>query len=216
MILARLHARMKSIESKVMVTDSTGVHPATSSFPEFAAFKAQALPTAKAYVKERKLATENASDDQVILMYLAAHYREISDDQFKYAYLPFPDAAASADAAEKQLKAAKTGTFDPFVTLIPNVIAVLRGGGPARSKRRGPPRDRSDSDGRRRSRRTPAITRPGEGRSRPGRSDDRQALRISPRRRNRHPRGDRRRASDRAEVSDQAPQVSDRDGPSQR
>jgi hypothetical protein len=126
LILNRLHDRMMATEKKVMVTDETGTHPAKTTFPERSAFKAKALPAAKAYLKERKVSTEKMPDDQVILVYLADRYREIYDDLFKYVYLPFPEAIARIDAAEKRLNAVKTVTFDPFVTLIPNLIAVLR------------------------------------------------------------------------------------------
>ncbi|SIO60487.1 hypothetical protein SAMN05444166_6410 [Singulisphaera sp. GP187] len=120
-ILARLHARMQSIASRVMVTDHAGVHPATSTFPELAAFKAQALPAARSFLKPQKI----ASDDQAILMYLAARYREIYDDQFKHAYLEFPRAVASVQAADKPVGVIKTGPFDPFVSLMPSSMAAL-------------------------------------------------------------------------------------------
>lgn len=127
LILARLHARMKAVESKVMVTDDKGrTHPAKSTFADLAEFKAKALPAAKTYLQERNEPRPKMSDDQVILTYLAGRYREIYDDQFKHAYLPFTEAVGKLKEAEKRLQEAKNGTLDPFVSLIPNVVPALR------------------------------------------------------------------------------------------
>jgi hypothetical protein len=66
------------------------------------------------------------SDDQVVLRYLALGYRDFRDDQFKYAYLPYPDAVLASAGAEDRLKAAKGTPLGVFAELRPNITAVLR------------------------------------------------------------------------------------------
>jgi hypothetical protein len=126
LLLARLHRRMKAIEERIMVTDSTGSHPKQPRLTDVATFKAEALPAARAYFQERPAATSIAVDEHVLLSYIAGRCRELYDDQFKYAYLPYPEAIAARNQAEEQLKALKGGPLDVFTELMTSVIAALR------------------------------------------------------------------------------------------
>ncbi len=125
-LLTRLHARMKAIEQRIMVTDTTGVHPAKSSLSDLATFRAIALPAAKAYAQERRIVTEGLPEDQVILLYIAGRCRELYDDQFKYGYLPYPEALAASVGAEDRVNALKGGPLDVFTSLMTSIVPVLR------------------------------------------------------------------------------------------
>jgi hypothetical protein len=125
-LLARLHARMKEIDQKIMVTEGASVHPAQPSLTDLAAFKAKALPAARVYVRERRGTAEGLSEDEVVLRYLAGRVRELYDDQFKYAYLPYPDAVAASTGSENPLKALKGGPLELFASIMSNIVSVLR------------------------------------------------------------------------------------------
>jgi hypothetical protein len=126
-LLTRLHARMKSIEQKIRATEGTGAQPAKSTLTDLAAFRANALPAARAYAEERRSAAEGLPEDQVILLYIAGRCRELYDDQFKYGYLPYPDAMAASVGAEDRVKALVGGPLDLFTSLMTSIRPALRG-----------------------------------------------------------------------------------------
>jgi hypothetical protein len=125
-LLTRVHARMKQIDQRIMVTEGASVHPVEPTLTDLAAFKAKALPAARAYVQVKRGSTEGLTEDQVVLLYIAGRCREVYDDQFKYAYLPYPDAVAASAGSEDRLKALKGGPLELFASLMTTVVSALR------------------------------------------------------------------------------------------
>ncbi len=59
-----------------------------------ARFKAESLPAAREYLRQRGLADESITDDRALVLSIAWTYREVRDDTFKTFYLPFAEATA--------------------------------------------------------------------------------------------------------------------------
>jgi hypothetical protein len=117
-LLARLHAGMVKLE-KLLWPDG----PRADAVPaDFSAFKMALLPKARTYLKLRRIEAE--SDDQALVLAISASYRELYDDYFKRAYLPYPDAVALESEVAKAIVAAKSGPASVFAGMLPAVGSV--------------------------------------------------------------------------------------------
>lgn len=89
-------------------TKKEPIPPGTA--PDDPAAKSPDLPAAKKYLTEqrhRPAAEVNALPPaQVLLLYLVAVFKDFAQDEFKAAYLPYPESGPVLAAAEKRLKAA--------------------------------------------------------------------------------------------------------------
>jgi hypothetical protein len=117
-LLARLHARLVALEKLLWPDGRWG--DATPA--ELGAFKAAMLPKARGYIEARKV--EARSDDQALVLAIVGSYRELYDDYFKCAYLPYPDAVALEPEADRRVIAAKSGPAAVFAGLLPATQSV--------------------------------------------------------------------------------------------
>jgi hypothetical protein len=93
------------------------------------AAKSPDLPTAKKYLIERlhKPADEVKAmpPAQVLLLYLVAIHTEITQDEFKAAYLPYPQAAPLLDATERRYRTPTTEAMRYARLLLPAIRKVV-------------------------------------------------------------------------------------------
>jgi hypothetical protein len=101
--------------------------PYMKSIPNWtlARLKAESLPAARDYLKaSRGLDEEQLAkmcEDQVIALYVAGRYRELTDEVYKAAYLPVRDAILQLAAAEERLKAFESS---PLAMAIPHLRMI--------------------------------------------------------------------------------------------
>ena len=117
--LADLHVRMIRMEK--FLEASSGTAPVTIA--DLAGFKTAMLPQARDYLKAHNLTT--TSDDQALAVTIISLYRELTDENFKFAYTPYPDAVQRQTEVTQLLQTAKSGPAAICVQLIPNVQAAL-------------------------------------------------------------------------------------------
>jgi hypothetical protein len=108
-------------EDKPLPAGTTAKDPANKS-PDLAA--------ARKYLAERKTVSADPLKKmpaaQVLMLYLVGHAREVFDDQFKGAYLPYPQAQPVLAAARKRLKDAPDTEAQRFATfLLPRLDKVV-------------------------------------------------------------------------------------------
>ena len=120
-LVMRLHGRWNRLA--VMVTQGTeGPKPASPAVDvDFAKFRATALVEAKAVLKDRGITTETMTDDQAIIVAIAAEYRESNDMVFRAYYLPYPEAIPFHAAAAARNKAAKGQVAKLFALIAPAI-----------------------------------------------------------------------------------------------
>jgi hypothetical protein len=117
-LLTRLHARMVKLE-KLLWPEA----PPPNALPtDLGAFKATMLPKARAYLKTRQV--EAKSDDQALVLAIVGSYRELYDDYFKRAYLPYPDGVALEREVDRGIIAGKSGPAAVFAGMLPAVSSV--------------------------------------------------------------------------------------------
>jgi hypothetical protein len=84
--------------------------PRVGTAPEDPAAKSPDLPVAKKYLTERLGIKASEVDAmpaaRILLLWIVSYSREVFDDQFKSAYLPYPHTRPAMEAAEKRLMAA--------------------------------------------------------------------------------------------------------------
>ncbi len=91
----------------------------------------QAVPQARKYLMDRRGLTEKQVDamprSQVLLLFLAGSYREMRDDHFKAAYLPYPEARPLLLEANQRLKEQAPRTIGEMVVreLLPGLKKFL-------------------------------------------------------------------------------------------
>jgi len=88
------------------------------------------LPAARKYLAERmhlEAAEVKAMPPaQVLVLYLVGSFKEFRDDQFKAAYLPYPEAQPVLAEADKRLDAAPDTEAKRFAkTLMPAIVKIL-------------------------------------------------------------------------------------------
>ena len=91
-----------------------------------AEFRKWVLPEALKYVKGRLGTWKSLHEDQVILMYFGGNYRDLYDEIYKAAYLPFPQAEEFYRRGHERLYVVKQGPLDLFARLIANIEAGHR------------------------------------------------------------------------------------------
>ena len=117
-LLAGLHARMVRIDASYG-TDQ----PATpKTLTGLAAFQAAMLRPARDYLKTRRITA--TSDDQALVLTIIGLYRELADDRFKLASIPYPAATAREAEVRQRELAAKSGPASSFVMMLANVQAA--------------------------------------------------------------------------------------------
>ncbi len=107
-LMVRLHARMRDLE-KVFATYVPAANPSGPKIPDLDKFKAELLPEARNYTQERRISIEGMPDDQALILFIAGRYRDLRDEQFKPAYLPFPDALPLHAGSNERIKAIQGG-----------------------------------------------------------------------------------------------------------
>ncbi|MEJ7636631.1 MAG: hypothetical protein WKF75_01250, partial [Singulisphaera sp.] len=120
-LLVRLHARIRDLEKMFAAGDpvagDTAPNPGVLKTPDLAKFKAELLPEARRYTKERRGPIEGMPDDQALILFIAGRYRDLRDEQFKPTYIPFPDAFPLYAGSSEQIKAIKGGPLGIFAWL---------------------------------------------------------------------------------------------------
>ncbi len=120
-LLARLHFRWGRLAKEL---ESVEDRKAKQPIPSLAKFAEIVLPEAKAFLKERGTSIDGMGNEQVVIRYIAAYYRESRDLTFRAYYLPYPEAVKFYQAADARRKA-DTGTVpDLFGLLVPSVSAA--------------------------------------------------------------------------------------------
>ena len=110
--LAALHARLSHLAKTGNWVDGKPVpigHETT-----LAQFKAENLPDARAFFKDRRppAAVAGMTDDQMLIRFIAERARALRDDQYKYTYLTFPEAVRfDIDRTVKELASIQDGPF---------------------------------------------------------------------------------------------------------
>jgi hypothetical protein len=124
--LARFHGRILGIRAGYTKREKGQPRAGNSGdFKEnLAEFKEWVLPQAKAYFEARQDKVDSRTDDERILRYFGASYRDLYDDVHKAGYLPFFEAEPVYDRGEKQLISAKNGPLTIFAEMISNVHGV--------------------------------------------------------------------------------------------
>jgi hypothetical protein len=118
-LLARLHARMVGL-AKILWPEGDSWGKAVAA--DLGTFKETMLPKARDYLRARGI--EARSDDQAIVLTIVGSYRELYDEYFKRAYLPYPDAAALEYEVDRRWIAAKSGPASVFAGMLPAVQSV--------------------------------------------------------------------------------------------
>lgn len=118
-LLVRLHARLVAV-GKMVEPSRKGEGPfgAVAKVFDLALFRAKLLPEATAYARDRIARGAPISDDEAIVRYVAARYREFRDEAFRPAYLPYPEAVPFYDAADRRIEAAKLGPIRPLAATL--------------------------------------------------------------------------------------------------
>ena len=119
-MLGDLHARMVRAES-IFGSNPQPTHALT---PSLALYRAAMLPAARAYLKAHQLTA--TSDDQALVLSIIGLDREVADENFKLAYVPYPDALKLQAEATERVKAAKSGPALSVALLLPAFEAALR------------------------------------------------------------------------------------------
>ena len=119
-LLADLHARMGRADSLY----GPNPQPDHALTPGLPLFRVAMLPQARDYLKAHQLTA--TSDDQALVLAIIGQYRELADENFKLAYVPYPDALKLQTGAIEPIKAAKLGPAVSMTLLLPAVEAALR------------------------------------------------------------------------------------------
>ncbi len=117
--LASFHERIKTIRASYELRESAGGFK--SNLVEF---KAWVLPHAKAYFQARQGKVVLRNDDEMILKFFGARYRDLYDDIYKAGYLPYFEALPFYDRGKEQLSAVKDGLLSLFARLIASIESV--------------------------------------------------------------------------------------------
>src|SRR5262249_9273582 len=136
-VLKRVRDKIKRITNDVK---GVGEKPAGDKNPVTEAFDRLAeVSTAKKFLTEKvglsAAAVEAMPPAQVVLLYFAHQYREMRDERFKAAYLPYPEAKvvlAEAEARQKTWPANEAVEFARM--LLPAVVKAMQA--PARLERK--------------------------------------------------------------------------------
>ena len=188
-LLARLHARLVAVGNLVEPNrGGGGPLGAVAKFFDLAVFKARLLPEAAAYARDRIVRGAPISDDEAIVRYVAARYREFRDEAYSPTYLPYPEAIPFYDAADRRIEATRLGPLRPLMAtlegmrnahraaaLLDRRVAALRVVEALRLHAR---RQRQHA---------PRVVGSVDDRADPPRPRHRRPLRVPPRRRGRRP-----------------------------
>jgi hypothetical protein len=136
-VLQRVRDKIKRITSEIK---GIGDKPAGEKNPVGDVFdRLKELSTAKKYLTEKvglsAAAVEAMPTAQVVVLYFAHQYRELRDERFKTAYLPYPEAKpllGEVDARQKALPATEAVEFARL--LLPAVGKAMQA--PARLERK--------------------------------------------------------------------------------
>ncbi len=117
-LLARLHVRLIEVEKLLWPEGPKG----DAVPPDLGAFRSTMLPKARSFLKTHQV--EASSDDEAIIRAIVGSQRELFDDYFKGAYLPYPDSITLEREVGARVIAAKSGPAAVFTGWLPAVQSV--------------------------------------------------------------------------------------------
>jgi hypothetical protein len=131
-LMSKLHRNLLRVARKLVEAEGSDQSLLAYLGPDVGAFKARALPDARAYLHEcRGLSQDQIDrmpDDQILAVGLAGQYRELRDNLFKLSYLPYSEAKRMTGMRETLLERSKSGLGGVFAALLPSVGAAERAG----------------------------------------------------------------------------------------
>ncbi len=116
--LAKFHGRMLKLAT---TCKPENLDPRSQKLADF---RQWVLPEAREFLKARDGKIDGLNEDQMILMFFGGKYRELYDDVYKTAYLPFAEREPFHSQGMERLDAVKQGPLWAF----PSLIAAVSSG----------------------------------------------------------------------------------------
>jgi hypothetical protein len=128
-LLENLYVRLRNLAQKVTSDEKVNARLRAQLEVDLASFRQAQLGPAQEYLKNTLQVDPNRvkvmSNDEIIARALVGRYRDMRDDFFRIAYLPWRDARSQSAAAEAQLKATSTGPLAVLAELQSSVMSCL-------------------------------------------------------------------------------------------
>jgi hypothetical protein len=120
-LLVHLHARLMRVQKNAVAIN--GTLASVGQDRTLAEFRTDNLAEARTFYKNRKSSTEGMSDDQILVRFVGDRYRELRDDWYKFAYLPYPDLVRFHTPQHPE-ETHKKGPMAFFAALMPSSVHV--------------------------------------------------------------------------------------------
>jgi hypothetical protein len=128
-LLENLYVRLRNLAQKVTSDEKVNARLSAQLEVDLASFRQAQFGPAQEYLKNTlqldPMRVKVMSNDEIIARALVGRYRDMRDDFFRIAYLPWRDARSQSAAAEAQLKATSTGPMAVLAELQSSVMSCL-------------------------------------------------------------------------------------------
>jgi hypothetical protein len=128
-LVEKLYAELRDLAKNLTGNEQLNAKLSAMLELDLAAFRRDNLASSRDYLtKQRRIDARRLkvmSDDEVIARALAAQYRDLRDDFFKFSYLPWREAKPGSKEAEQRLKAVTKGPLAVLAELQPNLPACF-------------------------------------------------------------------------------------------
>jgi hypothetical protein len=128
-LLENLYVRLRNLARKVTSDEKANARLSAQLDVDLASFRQAQLAPAQEYLKNTlqldPMRVKVMSNDEIVARALVGRYRDMRDDYFRIAYLPWREARSQSVAAEAQLKTISTGPLAVLAELQSRFMSCL-------------------------------------------------------------------------------------------